>query len=113
MRAEVTGKLSAGANTIAIETVHYVANPNGMATADAPPMIATLVVEYADGTTATFASGADWKTAVHAGPGWEQKSFDDSGWKSAVEWKPAPGPMSQAARAPVDSRLGEGAAATV
>jgi hypothetical protein len=31
--------------------VHYVVNPNGMAAADAPPMIATLVVEYADGTT--------------------------------------------------------------
>ena len=31
VRAEVTDKLSAGANTIAIETVHYVANPNGMA----------------------------------------------------------------------------------
>ena len=60
---------SAGANTIAIETVHYVANPNGMAAADAPPMIATLVVEYADGTTATFASGTDWKTAIHAAAG--------------------------------------------
>jgi alpha-L-rhamnosidase len=31
VRADVTGKLSAGANTIAIESVHYVANPNGMA----------------------------------------------------------------------------------
>jgi len=29
VRADVTGKLSAGANTIAIETVHYVGNPNG------------------------------------------------------------------------------------
>ena len=34
VRAEVTGKLSAGANTIAVETVHYVVNPNGMAAAD-------------------------------------------------------------------------------
>ena len=95
VRADVTGKLSAGANTIAIETVHYVDNHSGRATGDAPPMIATLVVEYADGTTATFASGSDWKTAVHAAAGWQQKGFDDAGWRSAVEWKQAPGPMSQ------------------
>ena len=95
VRAEVTDKLSAGANTIAIETVHYVANPNGMAAADAPPMVATLVVEYADGTTATFVSGTDWKTAVPSAPGWEQKGFDDSAWKTAVPWSQASGPMSQ------------------
>jgi len=95
VRADVTGKLSAGANTIAIETVHYVDNHSGRATADAPPMIATLVVEYADGTTAAFASGTDWRTAVPSAPGWEQKSFDDSGWKSAVEWTQTQGPRSQ------------------
>ena len=66
VRAEVTARLSAGANTIAIETLHYVVNPNGMATDDAPPMIATLVVEYADGSWASFASNTDWKTAIHA-----------------------------------------------
>jgi alpha-L-rhamnosidase len=100
VRAEVTGKLGAGANAIAIETVHYVANPNGMATADAPALIATLVVEYTDGTTAAFASGTDWKTAIHvseagAAQGWQQKGFDDSRWKSAAVWTQAPGPMSQ------------------
>jgi hypothetical protein len=46
-------------------------------------MIATLVVEYADGTTATFASGTDWKTAIHAA-GLAAEGFDDSGWKNAV-----------------------------
>ncbi len=86
--AEVTGKLNAGANTMAIETTHYVVNPNGMATADPPPMIATLVVEYADGTTATFGSGPDWKAAIHAAAGWEQVGFDDSGWKAS-------GPVTQ------------------
>src|ERR1035441_6593175 len=77
--ADVTGKLAAGANTLAIETVHYAPNSN-----DAPPMIATLVVEYADGTTASFQSGTDWKTAIHEGAGWQQKGFDDSGWKTAT-----------------------------
>ena len=84
VRADVTGKLSEGANSIAIETVHYVDNPNGMATNDAPPMIATLVVEYADGTTAAFVSDTSWKTAIHAADGWTAKGFDDSGWKTAV-----------------------------
>jgi alpha-L-rhamnosidase len=77
--ADVTGKLAAGANTLAIETVHYAPSPN-----DAPPMIATLVVEYADGTTASVQSGSDWKTAIHADAGWQQKGFDDSGWKTAT-----------------------------
>lgn len=84
VRADVTSQLSQGVNTIAIESVHYVANPNGMATEDPPPMIATLVVEYADGTWASFASDTGWKVAVHADAGWQQKSFDDSGWKNAV-----------------------------
>jgi len=52
-------------------------------------MIATLVVEFADGTVATFGSGTDWKTAVHAAAG--LKGFDDSGWKNAAEWAQAPG----------------------
>ena len=95
VRAEVTDKLSAGANTIAIESVHYVDNHSGKATGDTPPMIATLVVEYKDGTTTAFASGTDWKTAIHAADGWQQKAFDDSAWKSAVEWMQTQGPRSQ------------------
>jgi alpha-L-rhamnosidase len=94
VRADVTGKLNAGLNTIAIETVHYVLNSNGMAAADAPPMIATLVVEYTDGTMATCASGTDWKTATHPPVGWMLEDFDDLGWNSAVEWQQAPGPMN-------------------
>ena len=67
VRADVAAQLSAGKNTVAIEVLHYVVNPNGMATDDAPPMIATLVVEYADGTWASFASNAEWKTAIDPG----------------------------------------------
>ena len=84
VRADVIPKLSAGENSIAIETLHYVVNPNGMATGDPPPMIATLFVEYTDGTSATFSSDANWKSAIHASPGWQQKDFDDSAWKPAV-----------------------------
>jgi len=95
VRADITGKLIAGVNAIAIETVHFLDNPSGAATADAPPMIATLVVEYADGSTADFVSGTEWKTAVRFAPGWEQKGFDDAGWRHAVEWTQTPGQRRQ------------------
>lgn len=88
VRADVTRNLNSGSNTVAIEAVHYVVDPNGQATADAPPMIATLVVEYADGTWTSFSSNPNWKSAVHAAPGWQQKGFDDAGWKPAVKWQP-------------------------
>jgi len=94
VRADATAALTSGSNTIAIETVHYVTNPNGMAAADAPPMIATLVVEYADGSLASFASGSEWKSTIHPLEGWQQKGFDDAGWKNAVAWKQRPGPAS-------------------
>jgi alpha-L-rhamnosidase len=88
VRTEATKNLSAGANTIAIETLHYVVNPNGMATDDAPPLIATLVVEYEDGSWTSFPSNRDWKTVYQAAAGWQGKNFDDSAWKAAVEWQP-------------------------
>lgn len=91
MRAEATGKLKAGANTIAIEAVHYVANPNGMAIEAAPAVIATLYVEYTDGTSGVFVSGLDWKSAIHAAAGWQAAGFADAEWKSAVEGTQAPG----------------------
>ena len=94
VRGDATGKLSEGANSIAVEVVHYAANPNGMATDDPPPMIATLFVEYADETTAVFTSDTSWKAAVHAAEGWQQKAFDDSGWKAAIPWAQRPGPMN-------------------
>jgi alpha-L-rhamnosidase len=84
--ADATGQLTTGVNTIAIEQVHYL--QPGEKTASLP-MIATLFVEYADGTTEVFASGTSWKTSLEAAPGWQQKSFDDAGWKNAIEWKPA------------------------
>ncbi len=96
VRADVTAHVSSGANAVAIEALHYVVNPNGMATDDAPPVIATLVVEYADGTWASFSSGTDWKTSIHAAAGWQEKNFDDSEWKSAIAWSPLSGGGAQA-----------------
>ena len=87
VRADVAADLKSGANALAIETVRYTTTEN-----EAPPMIATVYVEYADGSTATFASEPGWKCAVSADSGWEQPGFDDSGWKPAEAWKQASGP---------------------
>jgi alpha-L-rhamnosidase len=86
--ADATGALAMGSNAIAIEQVHY-AQPGEKAAS--LPLIATLFVEYKDGTTEVFASGTSWKSSIEAAQGWQQKSFDDAGWKNAVEWKPAQG----------------------
>jgi alpha-L-rhamnosidase len=85
VHAEATSSLKAGANSIAIEALHYVADPKEAATRDAPPMIATLVVQYDDESWASFSSSGDeWKTASNSAAGWQQKNFDGSGWKSAI-----------------------------
>src|SRR3954447_2642369 len=94
--ATVGKQLTKGPNAVALECVHYVANPNGMASNDAPPLNATLYVEYEDGTNATFASGTAWKTAIHPAGDWRQTGFDDSAWKSAVVWAGAPGSEAEA-----------------
>jgi len=95
VRADATKAVTAGDNTIAVETVHYVTNPNGMASDNAPPMIATLVVEYTDGSIASFVSGDEWRSAIHPVEGWQSVGFDDSNWKRAVAWTQRESPMSQ------------------
>ena len=94
VRATVTRQLSNGPNAIALDCVHYVVNPNGMATSDAPPLSSTLYVEYEDGTNATFASSPDWKTAIHPAGDWRQINFDDASWKNAVVFAPSSDPNS-------------------
>ncbi len=93
VKADVTSALGKGGNTVAFETVKYTAG-GGMGPASPPPLIATLYVEFADGSTATFASDTNWKTTSHAAEGWQQKSFADDGWKQAVEYHAASGPMN-------------------
>lgn len=94
VRADVTKALTSGANTIAIDGLHYVDNADGPIVPHAPATIATLVVSYTDGTMETFASDTSWKSAFDAKDGWQQKGFDDSSWRSGAEWKLEPGPRS-------------------
>ncbi len=89
VRADVTGNVKQGANLLAIQTVRYTATQK-----EAPPMIATLVVEYADGSMKAFGSESGWKCDVTGASGWQQPGFDDSAWKAAETWKPAPNPRN-------------------
>lgn len=84
VRADVSSTLHPGANVLALEAVHYALDPTGQLTAPAPPLIATLVVEYTDGSWMTFSSQPSWKTAIHAAAGWQKPGFDDAAWKTAV-----------------------------
>ncbi len=89
LRVDVTKQLAGGVNSLAIESVHFVVNPNGMVSDEQPPMIATLAVQLADGSWTTFTTSRDWKTAIHAPSGWHNKGFNDDTWKNAV--LPGPG----------------------
>jgi alpha-L-rhamnosidase len=91
VRADATSAMTTGSNTIAIEQVHYL--QPGEKTASLP-LIATLFVEYADGSTEVFASGTSWKSSVEAAPSWQQKNFDDAGWKNAIVCKQGTGDES-------------------
>jgi alpha-L-rhamnosidase len=91
VRADVTAQVAQGKNTIAIESVHYIDKYGEKERTDAPPMIATVVLLYTDGTSSAIVSDANWKSAVEPHPGWESKGFDDAGWKNAVVWEQAKG----------------------
>ena len=117
VRADVTGQVAQGRNTIAIRCIHYIGKYGEKKRKDAPPMIATLLLFYADGTTASEESDGSWKASIlrptqrdvsmgppvsvpnedkepTAGPpeGWQKKAFNDSGWKNALTWVQKKGP---------------------
>ncbi|KAK0436043.1 lectin, partial [Desarmillaria tabescens] len=47
-------------------------------------LIATILVDYTDGTTETIISNSTWKTLKGVAPsGWTSPSFDDSTWTAA------------------------------
>jgi len=89
VRADVTGQITEGKNTIAIESVHYIDKYGENKRKDVPPMIATVAVLYKDGTTAVVASDGTWKSAIEPAAGWESMTFDDAGWKNAAVWEQA------------------------
>jgi alpha-L-rhamnosidase len=88
VQLDVTAQTHPGANTLTVEITHYIVNPNGMAGNDPPPMSATLVVQLADGSTASFASSPDWKASIHPVEGWTGNTTDDASWKPAIPYVP-------------------------
>jgi alpha-L-rhamnosidase len=95
VRADVTKQLQPGDSTVAIECVHYLVNPNGMAMDEAAPMSATLYIEYADGSNDAVATNTDWRTAIRERAGWQDKDFKDAHWKHAVAWEQPTGPDAE------------------
>jgi alpha-L-rhamnosidase len=89
VRADVTGQVVQGKNAIAIESVHYIDKYGEKERKDAPPMIATVVVLYADGSSSAVVSDANWKSWAGPAAGWESKAFDDAAWKNAAVWEQA------------------------
>jgi len=83
---DVTKQLKSGANLLAVEIMHYVVDPNGQATAETPPMSATLLVQRADGSVVHFVSGAnaEWKASIHPAQGWNSGSTEDASWKPVI-----------------------------
>ncbi len=92
VRADVTAQMAEGRNTIAIESVHYIDKYGEAKRKDAPPMIATVVLLYKDGSAAEFGSDGTSKSVASPAKGWEKKDFDDTGWKNATVWMQAKGP---------------------
>ena len=81
VRAEVTSKLAQGANTIAIEAMHYIVNPNGEAKrrdAADDRHAGCGVRGWEEGRY--FGSDTKWKTAIHAS-GMAAEGLRRSGWK--------------------------------
>jgi alpha-L-rhamnosidase len=91
VKTNVTSKLKQGDNLLALDIIHYVVNPNGMAGKDTPAMSATIVAELADGSTVHFESSAngDWKTSIHPASSWFSAPQEDASWKPVIAYAPA------------------------
>jgi alpha-L-rhamnosidase len=97
LRKDVTAELKPGNNLLAVGVTLYGGPPaNGMGTteSDRTPMSACLYVEFSDGSTAVFASGASWKAQLNARGGWQEAGYNDSAWQNAIVYVPPATPMS-------------------
>jgi len=88
VKIDVTKQLHDGDNLLAIETTHYLVNPNGMATKETPAMSATLVMQLADGsmTNVTTSVHGGWKTSIQPANRWTSGGVEDASWKTPVEY---------------------------
>ena len=75
---DVTGRLEAGENTLAIHATHV----NSPMPAS---VIGVLEVAYDDGAIASIPVDGSWKGGEEFDSGWETRAFDDSDWPNLVE----------------------------
>ncbi len=97
-RVDVARLLKPGRNVIAIEAVRGRGVPGFVNSALAMQQIfgevlVAKLVPAAGGVNAPaiLVSGPDWKGTLHSSPGWEQPSFDDSGWPAVTPLSPIEG----------------------
>ncbi|KAJ6606424.1 lectin [Mycena vulgaris] len=65
-------------NVFAVTAVNAATVPNPAG------LLATIQITYSDGTTSTLVSDATWRASVTVPAGYEQLSYDDNSWASAV-----------------------------
>ena len=88
VRLDVTPQTRVGRNTLAIQVIHYVDDPEGVPSRHNALMTAVLAVEYEDGSVATYGTGADtkWKVSIHPAADWTTASDADASWKPVVDY---------------------------
>ena len=61
-----------------------------MATSDTPPMSATLITQFEDGSVLTFSTnaGSDWKSSIHPAADWTGATSEDASWKPIIGFVP-------------------------
>jgi alpha-L-rhamnosidase len=74
---DVTSRLVAGANVLAVRAVNGAAGPAGV--------VARLTVERGGAAATDVVTDASWKTSTTAPAGWQSAGFDDAAWSAARE----------------------------
>ncbi|MEN6451911.1 MAG: family 78 glycoside hydrolase catalytic domain [Thermoguttaceae bacterium] len=75
---DVTERLKAGDNCLAIKAINLGVSPAGL--------YGKLIVEFEQGEPLVLLVDAGWKASVTEKPKWQQPDFDDSGWAAAEQY---------------------------
>lgn len=78
-RFDLTGRLVAGLNVIAVAARNDTDAPNPAG------LVAKLTIDHGEDARETIQTEASWRTSQTAMEGWEGTEFDDSAWVQAIE----------------------------
>jgi alpha-L-rhamnosidase len=123
---DVTDSLRKGKNAIGVILGNGWYNVHTLAVWDfhkapwrsAPKLLMQLQIQYADGTTETIATDAQWKTStgpltfdsIYSGqtydarlekPGWDEAGYNDVGWDAAIQVEPPKGQLAAQMMPPI------------